>query len=87
MQAARVAGVNGAEKRWQSQTSANGKTIANESKGNEIVRKDNTISNTITSNQSFSSSTPVRPFDYTQGRIRSPQAVRALSDNGKRAVF
>ncbi|MHC4557524.1 MAG: hypothetical protein ACYS80_09505, partial [Planctomycetota bacterium] len=59
-QAKRRAGLSGAQKRWHSDSTANGNAIAKEREGNVIVKESKDTSNSNTSDQSFSSSNSLR---------------------------
>jgi uncharacterized protein YdaU (DUF1376 family) len=83
LQSQRKAGLASARKRLTTVATDVG-TALQPRKGNENEKrsevereeKDITNTNSNTSNQSLSSSTSVRPFDCTQGGLRSPPAVR-----------
>jgi uncharacterized protein YdaU (DUF1376 family) len=88
-QAKRKAGLNGARKRWRSYGTADGDAMANRSKGNVIENVSKDISNTSTSEQAPSSSSPLRsdpeagcPSRVENQSLRAPDSqIRALHFN------
>jgi hypothetical protein len=78
-QVKRRAGLSGARKRWQSDGTANGGTIAKERKGNVIEKESKDPSNSNTSEQALSSSSPVRSRQTADSQIQALHFNEALS--------
>ncbi|MFH1717136.1 MAG: DUF1376 domain-containing protein [Planctomycetota bacterium] len=78
-QAKRAAGLKGAEKRWQTDGTANGDAIAKERKGNVIEKESEDTSNTNTTEHALSSSTSVRTRYTAESQRRALDFNEALT--------